>query len=221
MARLNEFGHILLKGNLVGDIKTTTYNDKDGNARTAAFFSVVHNESKFNDNTKAWENGPSVYTKLNLFGNVADDFLASASNLPKGTTLSISGTIRVTTDKAYIGSDGVQHPERHYDGINVDDIAVVLSKNIQVSVAKKNQNGQNTQPNNTGQTQPQNNAAQNNTPAGQQPQNTQQNLDNFVNIPDGVDNSLPFGNETTSSNPFDGDNNGPFGDDNDFLNSLG
>ena len=27
MARFNEFGHILLKGNLVGDIKTTTYND--------------------------------------------------------------------------------------------------------------------------------------------------------------------------------------------------
>ena len=203
------FGNITLIGNLVTDIRTSTYNDSKGNPRNVASFTIAHQDAKFDENTKSWVNGPSVYTKISLFAGVADAFLASSGTLAKGTTLMISGQIYVAKDNAYVGTDGVQHPERYYDGIRAEHVAVVMTKGVHVSVTRNNSN------NSAPQNNPQNNNSNVNT---SQNTNVTPNADGFVNIPDGVDNALPFGNETTNApTPNTPNNDDLFGGSDDLF----
>lgn len=197
------FGNTTLIGNLVSDIRTTTYPDSKENTKNAVFFTIAHQDSKFDEKTNSWVNGPSVYIKVSLFAGVADAFLASSGTLAKGTTLMVSGQIQVNTDKAYVGTDGVQHPERSYDGIRVEHIAVVMTKGTHITVTRNNSNN----------SAPQNNPQNNNSNTSQNT-NTTPNVDGFVNIPDGVDNALPFGNETTNApTPNTPNNDDLFGGD--------
>lgn len=203
------FGNTTLIGNLVSDIRTTTYPDSKGNTKNAVFFTIAHQDAKFDEKTNSWVNGPSVYIKVSLFAGVADAFLASSGTLAKGTTLMVSGQIQVNTDKAYVGTDGVQHPERSYDGIRVEHIAVVMTKGTHITVTRNNSN------NSAPQNNPQNNNSNSNT---SQNTNTTPNVDGFVNIPDGVDNALPFGNETPNSpSPNTPDNDDLFGGSDDLF----
>lgn len=101
--------------------------------------SVAKNNGSFqNKETGEWQDRPSTYANLTLFGRQAELF--AKSNIPKGTELLISANQSAELRPAYVNKDGIEVPERIEETYQVQSIGVSISKGRLVSVSLANSN---------------------------------------------------------------------------------
>lgn len=95
--------------------------------QTGVFFTIARNYSSYNRDTKTWEELGAVYQDCVVYGKMADNFLAS--NVPNGTPLNISGTLRGTKKDGFTTKSGIEVPESFIEIVNVDDIGISFQRN--------------------------------------------------------------------------------------------
>lgn len=112
-----------ITGNLAADPEYRT----TGTGKSVATFSIANSTSKFNRDTKQWEQGEATFIRCVAWGPLADNM--GASHLSKGMRVVADGTLK---QHSYQTGDG---QERTGLEMTVSDIGPSLLKSAWVSSA--------------------------------------------------------------------------------------
>lgn len=111
-------GYITFEGSLVR--KNDLREGKNGSK--FMHISVARNYSKFNEETKEWEEIGTIFQDAVLFGKLAENF--EASDMQPGSRLVISGRLNGDPARSYVNKEGVTVEVPASESIVVDHIGV-------------------------------------------------------------------------------------------------
>lgn len=102
-------------------------NDLRQGKNGAAFmhFTVARNYSRFNEETRAWEDIASIFQDCVVFGKLAENF--DAANPQPGTRLVISGRLSGESARSYENKEGVTVEVPASESVLVDDLGISFS----------------------------------------------------------------------------------------------
>lgn len=129
---------ITLEGNLVAPIEVK----QSGNGNPYAFFTLAVNEQRATNSKDAqgrtiYEEIGTVYHNCVVFGYLAKSM--GESNIPKGATIIVSGTLHNTKRPAYVTKDGREVPERIETQITVNRAGLAFRPNTVVTRTRTNE----------------------------------------------------------------------------------
>lgn len=110
--------YITFEGSLVR--KNELKESKNGNKYM--YITVVRNYSRYNEESKGWEEIGSIFQDAVLFGKLAENF--EASNLQPGNRLVISGRLDGNEARSYVNKEGVTVEVPVSESIIVDHIGI-------------------------------------------------------------------------------------------------